>query len=404
MTDRALVPIEQVNELVVLKPSSCRRCGERLVGEDAEPIRHQVWELPEIKPVITAYQRQRLIGECCGTWTCAPLPAGVPEHQSGPRLTACVALLRAHFRQSQRRLGLFCESVLSIPGSAGLAVKLPQRATAALRPADDELARALPAQDVPGIDESPTQQQNRKAWLWTFVAEEFTLFRLRESRHTDIFDELLSRHGPRGRKAFGGVVTCDRAKLYFRRPQMLLPPCARLTPVSRARLLVLGASQTGLSVLGGQRCSGGPRPRQKTSRPDAAVVSPRDPLPRRPARPAADRSESNKAGPRQRPPPRRPEIVARTNPPRRGAAAAARPEVPSSENVRPLPGTAASPQLVVDVPRPRQRRTGQQRVRAPCVAVRDRPRPSSLPDRSAASVASAANSPSARRVRPAAVS
>jgi hypothetical protein len=38
-----------------LKPTQCRRCGEKLSGSDPEPLRHQVWELPEIKPHVTEY-------------------------------------------------------------------------------------------------------------------------------------------------------------------------------------------------------------------------------------------------------------------------------------------------------------------------------------------------------------
>ena len=33
----ALIPTEQCSEVLTLKPSSCRRCGDRLVGKDAEP-------------------------------------------------------------------------------------------------------------------------------------------------------------------------------------------------------------------------------------------------------------------------------------------------------------------------------------------------------------------------------
>lgn len=211
--ERALVPLDDVDKVITLTPSSCRRCGERLVGEDTAPIRHQVWELPEIKPTITEYRRQRLRCACCGTSSCAALPEGVPTHQSGPRLSAFVVLLMAHFRQSKRRVGLFCESVLNIPVSAGLAVKLQNRATAALRPAYDELAASLPTQDVLGIDESPTKEANQKAWLWTFVADEFTVFRVTETRKADVLDELLTSR-------FDGIVTCDRAKMYFRLPRL----------------------------------------------------------------------------------------------------------------------------------------------------------------------------------------
>ncbi|MFT5325425.1 MAG: hypothetical protein ACI8P0_003294 [Planctomycetaceae bacterium] len=28
------------------RPEHCRRCGSGLTGTDAEPLRHQVWELP----------------------------------------------------------------------------------------------------------------------------------------------------------------------------------------------------------------------------------------------------------------------------------------------------------------------------------------------------------------------
>ena len=41
-------------------PDHCRRCGDVLEGTDAEPIRHQVWDLPPIKPIVTEYQQHRL--------------------------------------------------------------------------------------------------------------------------------------------------------------------------------------------------------------------------------------------------------------------------------------------------------------------------------------------------------
>lgn len=211
--ERALVPPERVDETFVLKPRHCRRCGERLNGVDAEPLRHQVWELPEIQPHITEYQRHRLTCACCGTSTCAELPAGVPMGQSGPRLVAFVALLMAYFRQSKRRVSLFCETVLHTPCSTGLAIKLQNQTTDALRPTYDELTRMLPDQGTLHIDESPTKEANQKAWLWTFVAATFTVFAHRLTRAGDVLDELLT-------EAFAGITTCDRARMYWRLPTL----------------------------------------------------------------------------------------------------------------------------------------------------------------------------------------
>ncbi len=71
--ERPLVSTEACDDVLTLRPTECRRCGGPLAGEDAEPLRHQVWELPEIKPIVTEYQRHRLTCSCCRTQTCAAL-------------------------------------------------------------------------------------------------------------------------------------------------------------------------------------------------------------------------------------------------------------------------------------------------------------------------------------------
>lgn len=81
--DRALIPTADCDEKKTLKPTVCRRCGTRLSGSDPAPLRHQVWELPEIRPHVTEYQRHRLTCPCCSATTCAALPQGVPIGQPG---------------------------------------------------------------------------------------------------------------------------------------------------------------------------------------------------------------------------------------------------------------------------------------------------------------------------------
>jgi len=212
--ERPLLPTDQCDDVQTLKPAQCRRCGMKLSGKDAQPLRHQVWELPEIKPVVTEYQRHRLTCQGCGETTCGRLPAGVPSSQAGPRLVALTALLMGCFKQSKRRVALFLEQVLNQPCSPGWVVKLQNQATAALMPAYEELAGQLPVEPVLGIDESPTKEARRKSWLWTFVAGSYTVFALRTTRAATVLQDLLT-------DAFSGVVNCDRAKMYWKigRPQ-----------------------------------------------------------------------------------------------------------------------------------------------------------------------------------------
>ncbi len=206
--ERPLIPTDQCDEVVPRKPTACRRCGTKLAGDDAEPLRQQVSELPEIKPIVTEYQQHRLSCPGCGETTCAALPDGVPTGQSGPKLIAFVALLMACFRQSKRRTSLFVTSILNIPCCPALTVKHQAIATQALQPADTELVAALPDEPQLNGDESPTKEGATKAWLWTFVAQAFTVFALRGSRAATTSSELLG-------ESFAGVMSCDRAKMYW---------------------------------------------------------------------------------------------------------------------------------------------------------------------------------------------
>ena len=159
------------------------------------------------------YQLHRLTGPGCGKSTCAALPLGVPGGQAGPRLIALVALLMGCFRQRKSRVVMFLTQVLGQPCSTGWVVKLQNHATAALRPAYDQWAAQLPAQEVLGIDESPTKEATSKSWLWTCVAPRFTVFALRTTRAATVLGELLG-------EAYTGVVNCDRARMYFCLPRL----------------------------------------------------------------------------------------------------------------------------------------------------------------------------------------
>lgn len=179
--ERPLIPTDPCEEVVPLKPRECRRCGAKLSGSDPEPLRHQVWEVPEIKAHVTEHQRHRLRCPCYGETTCAELPPRVPQGQSGPRWMALTALGMAYYRHSKRRTADFLGALLGQPCSASLTVKIQNPVTAALRPSY-EASAALPAEPQWNIDETATKEQNSKAWLWIFVAREFTVFAVGATR------------------------------------------------------------------------------------------------------------------------------------------------------------------------------------------------------------------------------
>ena len=92
-----LLPIERVDQVVEHHPEACRRCGALLHGEDPDPLRHQVIEIPPITPLVIEHRLHRLVCPCCSTSTCATLPADVEASHYGPRLSALVGLLGSAF-------------------------------------------------------------------------------------------------------------------------------------------------------------------------------------------------------------------------------------------------------------------------------------------------------------------
>lgn len=90
---RQLKSLAEVDRVVTLRPTSCGGCGSLLRGNDPQPARHQVSEIPPLKAVVTEYQRHTLCCPACGVRTSAPWPADLPRGCFGPRAQAVVGYL-----------------------------------------------------------------------------------------------------------------------------------------------------------------------------------------------------------------------------------------------------------------------------------------------------------------------
>src|SRR4051794_22969453 len=116
---RALVPPEQLRETFEVKPTHCRGCGASLQGEDLDPMRHQVAEVPPIRPDVDEYRLHRLTCSCCGATTRAELPAGVPNGPFGPRLRAILAMFAGSYRLAKRPIQQLASDLFGLDISLG---------------------------------------------------------------------------------------------------------------------------------------------------------------------------------------------------------------------------------------------------------------------------------------------
>jgi transposase len=203
---RLLVPDDQVRQTIPCKPAACRRCGRPLTGTDPAPLRHQVAELPVVRPDVVEYQLHRLTCACCHTSTCGRLPHGV-RGQFGPRLEATLALLAGRHRLGLRPVVALASDLWGLDISPGMVSKLRRHTGEALLLPWVEVALHVRTQNV-NIDETPWREGQRRAYLWGVVAPFASLFRIAYGRTRRVAEKLLGRD-------YAGVATCDRLKSYW---------------------------------------------------------------------------------------------------------------------------------------------------------------------------------------------
>ena len=188
---RALVPPERVASVTDCSPTSCRRCGHTLSGEDVEPRRHQVAELPPIEPEVHEYRLHRLGCPHCKTVTCGALPDGVPRTSFGPRLHAALGVLTGAYRLSKRQVVQLGSDLLGLTISVGMISKLERITAEVLEQPVAELAEAVKSAEAANIDETGWRENGRKAWLWVVVTSVGLVFRIARSRAGAVAQGLL---------------------------------------------------------------------------------------------------------------------------------------------------------------------------------------------------------------------
>lgn len=151
---RAIVPPERLDAVVECRPSACRRCGHPLAGDDSRPIRHQVAELPQVRPEVIEYRLHRITCPGCGAATRASLPPGTPGGAFGPRLLATVALLTGAYRLSKRQVQAAMSDLLGLRISTGMIAKAERKAVAATATPVEEVREAIRTAPALCVDET----------------------------------------------------------------------------------------------------------------------------------------------------------------------------------------------------------------------------------------------------------
>jgi transposase len=204
---RAVLPVEAVDVVVPVKPERCHHCQHLLWGEDPQPQRHQVTEIPPVQPVVTEYQLHRLVCPACGEETRADVPAGVPTGGFGPRVQAITALCTGAYHLSKRTAQRALADLFGVQMGLGTIANLEHATGQAVAEPMAEARAYVQQQPAAYLDETGWREGRQRAWLWTAVTAGITVFVVRLSRSANVAHELLGEH-------FWGWLVTDRWSAY----------------------------------------------------------------------------------------------------------------------------------------------------------------------------------------------
>lgn len=200
---REPLPSEAVTATEEHFPNTCDACEHRLPRESfGDPFRHQVVEVPVVKPDVTEH-RLHAVRCACGCVTRAKLPDGLPPGMCGPRLTALIALITGAYHLSRRAAMTLLSDLLGVRIALGTLSASEERVSAALAvPVGQALDHAC-REPVKHVDATGWRQAGQARSLWTIATAAVTVFAITLDGTRAHLRELLT--------TARGVLVSDRA-------------------------------------------------------------------------------------------------------------------------------------------------------------------------------------------------
>lgn len=182
----------------------CDRCGNSL-----DTVRTATPVYTITSPEISRYKRYYYVCEHCDDTISAKSKDITQRSQYGGNILAQAALFHFGHRIPYRKVGeLFAqlygpEFEMNQGGVYGLIEYMYEVA----RPEYEEIRSRIQSEEVLHIDETSHLVDSSNSWLWGFTTGDETLYALRDSRGSEVLEEILGEE-------FDGIIVCDGHTAY----------------------------------------------------------------------------------------------------------------------------------------------------------------------------------------------
>lgn len=186
--------VEIPDHVAKCKVDECEICGRRLDSEEIEIYnveKHQVFDISELKMVVTEYQAEMKKCPQCGTINKARLPENASNIvQYGEKINGLASYLSNYQLIPQDRLSEFFADLFNHPISKASLIRMDKKTCNALQPFDEAIKEKLIHSSVLHVDESGFRCENRRQWLHCAGTDRITYYRFHHKRGKEAMDEI----------------------------------------------------------------------------------------------------------------------------------------------------------------------------------------------------------------------
>lgn len=205
--NREMIPPEKVDLFVDCTVTNCPDCGSDQLSKDGSENLQQV-ELPEVKAVVTQFNRLRYTCACCGNRSTANLPSGIPNSAFGTRLMALIATLTGAFHLSKRDAMSLLKDLYGIDICEGSIINVEERVANAIAEVYYRIHQIVTQGVVcKHFDETSWRNQGKNGYVWVASTSQAVCFKIDSYRSKEVFLKFVGALSP-------SPVVTDRYAVY----------------------------------------------------------------------------------------------------------------------------------------------------------------------------------------------
>lgn len=179
------------DEILECRLSACSGCGHALSDLAQHEVgRHQVIDLPPIRPLVREVVRYGCICPGCQRYERAASPPGFERgRRFGPHLKRLVVYLHHAHPLSYERVKTILQDVFDLTISPGTLVNWVKGATRPLQAASEAILNQLTQEPVVGSDETGARVAGENHWQWAFQSPQWVWMTINPSRGSQVIEQ-----------------------------------------------------------------------------------------------------------------------------------------------------------------------------------------------------------------------